>query len=231
LPHMIDFNRIELMSFDCYGTLIDWERGIIAALRSILQAHGKSLDDRAILKLFGEIEHPEQEGAFKTYRQVLQNVVRRFSERLGFTASDADIRALPDSLANWRPFPDTVQALTRLGARYRLMIISNTDDDLFAATARHLNVRFADVITAQQAGAYKPSHKIFELAFDRVGTPPERWLHAGQSAYHDVIPAKELGLVTALVYRRGAGAVPDVAATPDLQVPDLETLAALAAPA
>jgi 2-haloacid dehalogenase len=121
-----------------------------------------------------------------------------------------------------------VAALQKLGTRYRLAIISNTDDDLFAASARHLQAEFDPVVTAEQARAYKPALAPFHLALQRLGLPREQVLHVGQSVYHDVVPAKSLGLATVLVRRRGFGATRVVAEKPDVEVPDLRSLAALA---
>ena len=162
-----------------------------------------------------------------------ESVVRGFGGRLGFKPTDAQVRSLPDSLANWLPFPDTIAALRQLKARYQLAVISNVDDDLFAATARRLEVPFDHVITAQQARAYKPSLQMFNLAQQRIGVPPARWLHAAQSVYHDVVPARSMGIATVWVNRRsprpGAGAAKAASGQPDLEVPDLKTLAGLAA--
>ena len=229
---MVDFSRFEVVSFDCYGTLIDWEAGIFSVLRPILTAHGKDLPDAEILKLYAELEAEAERGEFHAYREVLESVVRGFGERLGFKPAETEARSLPDSLANWLPFPDTVTALKELKARYQLAIISNVDDDLFAATARRLEIPFDHVITAQQARAYKPSAQIFNLAKQRIGVAPERWLHAAQSVYHDVIPARSMGIVSVWVNRPsprpGAGAAKAAAGEPDLEVPDLKTLAQLA---
>jgi 2-haloacid dehalogenase len=200
----------------------------VGALRPILQAHDRKLDDAGLLKLYSEIEQLEQQGEFKTYRKVLANVVYRLGERLGFRPSAQEAASLADSLGDWAPFADTVSALQRLQRRFKLAVISNTDDDLFALSARHLKAPFADAITAEQARAYKPSAKIFELAFSRLKVNRERWLHVGQSVFHDVIPAKSLGLATALVLRRGWGATPQAAGEPDIKVPDLQSLAATA---
>jgi 2-haloacid dehalogenase len=145
--------------------------------------------------------------------------------RLGFQASEREMDSLPDSLKDWAPFPDTVAALRRLKARYQLAIISNTDDALFAETAKLLQVRFDQVITAEQAGAYKPSHKNFQMAFERLKLPKAKILHVGQSRHHDIAPALELGLKCVLVTRRGRGAVVANVAEPDLEVPDLKSLA------
>jgi 2-haloacid dehalogenase len=229
---MLDFRQFKLLSFDCYGTLIDWETGIFSALRPVLAAHGKSLADDELLNVYSELESEAEQGEFRCYREILQSVVRGFGERLGFKPTDAQTHSLPDSVPNWRPFPDTVEALRRLKARYQLAVISNVDDDLFAATARRLEVAFDHVITAQQARAYKPSSAIFHLAQQRSGTMPARWLHAGQSIYHDVIPARSLGIATVWVNRPssrpGAGAAKAASGQPDLEVPDLKTLAQMA---
>jgi 2-haloacid dehalogenase len=142
------------------------------------------------------------------------------------------VRSLPDSLASWKPWPDTVAALRELKKRFRLAILSNVDDDLFAATRPQLEVEFDEVITAQQAQAYKPSLKLFELALSRIKTPAHRVLHVGQSIYHDVIPAQSLGLSTVWVnrpsVRAGVGAVKAAAGKPDLEVSSLAELAAAA---
>ena len=225
----MNFSRFELLTFDCYGTLINWEAGIFAALRPILAAHGKLISDSALLELYGELEAEAEAGKFRPYREVLQSVVRGFGERLGFRPTPAEMRYLPDSLAHWEPFGDTVDSLRKLKNRYRLAIISNVDDDLFAATAAKLGVAFDHIITAQQARAYKPSLAIFRLAKQRIGVAPENWLHIGQSVYHDVVPAKSLGLSTAWVNRpsprAGIGAVKAALGTPDLEISSLKALA------
>ena len=223
----MDFSRFAALTFDCYGTLIDWESGLLAALRPLLRAHGRDPSDQQILEIYGELE-PAAQQPYQPYRQVLAAVVRGFGARLGFPVSVAEAASLAQSLPGWPPFPDTRAALLKLQTRYRLAIISNIDDDLFAATAPHLGVHFDQVITAQQAGAYKPSPAPFLLALERLGLPRRRVLHVGQSLHHDVLPARALGLATVLVYRRGFGATRPTAGEPDLKVPDLHTLAALA---
>jgi 2-haloacid dehalogenase len=229
---MLDFNRFQVLTFDCYGTLIDWESGIFSALRPILAAHHKTTTDSALLEIYADLEARAEQGEFRSYREVLQSVVRGFGERLGFTPTASEVRSLPESLARWEPFPDTVAALRKLQTRYQLAIISNVDDDLFASTAPQLEVAFDHVITAQQAHAYKPSLKIFNMALERIGTMPGQVLHCGQSIYHDVIPAKSLGIATVWVNRPsprpGAGAAKAASGQPDLEVPNLTTLANLA---
>ncbi|HXZ80967.1 MAG TPA: haloacid dehalogenase type II [Terriglobales bacterium] len=231
---MLDFSRFECLTFDCYGTIVDWETGILAALRPILSAHRRNLTDAGILELYGALESQEEQGEYKTYREVLRSVTEKFAARLACSLDASELDALPRSLPDWPPYADSVPALRQLKSRYQLAIISNTDDDLFAGTARHLDVAFDHVITAQQARAYKPSPKIFELALktERIGLPRDRILHIGQSVWHDVIPAKSLGLATVWVNRRPGttlfGSRPAPSQAPDLEVKDLKTLAAMA---
>ncbi len=225
---MLDLGGFKVLTFDCYGTLIDWETGIFSALRPILAAHGKSITDSALLELYSDLEVEAERGEFQSYREVLQSVVRGFGQRLGFTPTTAEIRSLPQSLATWRPFRDTVPALLELKKRYQLAVISNVDDDLFASTAPQLKVSFNHVITAGQARCYKPCLEIFKMAVTRIGVPPAHMLHIGQSIYHDVIPAKSLGISTVWVNRPsprpGAGAAKAASANPDLEVANLTTL-------
>ncbi|MFQ5690401.1 MAG: haloacid dehalogenase type II [Gemmatimonadota bacterium] len=222
-------DRFRVLCFDCYGTLIDWERGITAALRPVLAAHGVRLEGEEILQLYAELEPEAERGDFVPYREVLSRVVRAMGERLGFATSRSEEGCLADSLGEWPPFPDTVAALEGLGRRYRLAVLSNVDEDLFALTARRLGVRFDPVITAERVGSYKPSPRNFEYALERMGVPPRQVLHVAQSLYHDIAPATSLGLSTVWVKRRAedatGGATPAAVARPDLVVPDLAALA------
>lgn len=229
----MDFSPFTTISFDCYGTLIEWEAGILPSIRAVLQSQRKTLSDASILELYGEFEAKAERPPYKKYRDVLQAVVRAFGQRLGFGPTLDEINSLADSVPSWPPFSDTVESLRALKERFRLAIISNIDDDLFAETRKLLGVDFDAVITAEQAGSYKPSLRNFELALDRLAIPRDRLLHVGQSIYHDVIPAQSLGLATVWVNRKsvrpGVGAVIAAKGKPDLEVPDLATLAALAA--
>jgi 2-haloacid dehalogenase len=229
---MLDFTRFEIITFDCYGTLIDWEDGILPCLHRILASHGQHADAATILRLYGDFEAAAEQGEYRPYREVLQSVVRQFGRQFDFAPSDDELRSLPESLPNWKPWPDTVGALCELRRRFQLAIISNIDDDLFAATRPQLGVAFDQIITAQQAGAYKPSLKPFELALSRIGVPAHRVLHVGQSIYHDVIPAQALGLATVWVNRpsprAGVGAVKAAEGRPDLEVSSLAELATAA---
>ena len=229
---MLDFTRYEILTFDCYGTLVDWESGILSVLHRILAAHSKNIDDAIILKLYGDFEQRSESGPFQPYREVLSSVVCQFGDELRFTPTPEEMRSLPNSVPHWMPWPDTVMSLRKLKSRFRLAILSNIDDDLFATTRPKLEVDFDEVITAQQAQAYKPSLKLFELALSRINAPAHRVLHVGQSIYHDVLPAQALGLATVWVNRPSArpnvGAVKAAEATPDLTVTTLAELADMA---
>ena len=228
---MLDFSRFEILTFDCYGTLINWEAGLLAALHRILSAHSKRIDDAALLEHYGEFEQRAEQPPFQPYREVLGSVVGQFGTELGFAPTADEVRSLADSLPTWKPWPDTVAALRQLKTQFRLAILSNVDDDLFAGTGPQLEVAFDEVVTAQQAQAYKPSLKLFELALRRIKAPAHRVLHVGQSIYHDVVPAQALGLATVWVNRPsarpGVGAVKSADAKPDMTVASLAELAAV----
>jgi 2-haloacid dehalogenase len=226
-------SRPHVLSFDCYGTLIDWERGILDALGPLLQRHGVQRDEGEILELFARLESAAEAGTYLPYRDVLRRVVAGFGDHLGFEPGADDLDALARSLPDWPPFPDTGDALRSLSEGFKLAIISNVDDDLFAGTARHLPVRFDWVITAQQVESYKPALRNFEAALERIAVPRRRLLHVAQSLYHDIEPARRRGIRTVWVNRRsgkaGTGATPPGRSLPDREVPDLATLARLLA--
>ena len=229
----LDFSRFQAITFDCYGTLIDWETGILGAIRPILLAHGAEASDPEILRLYSELEAEAESSHYQPYREILSDVVRGFGDRLGFHATDKEQQSLPESLANWKPFPDTVGVLRQLKTKFKLGILSNVDDDLFSASARSLETDFDSVTTAGQARAYKPSLEIFRLSQKKMKVLPEQWLHVGQSIYHDVIPAKSLGVSTVWVNRPsprpGAGAAKQASDTPDVEVHNLAELGQLVA--
>jgi len=233
---MLDFARYTHLTFDCYGTLIDWESGILAALRPVLDRHGvalSALSDDQLLEVFGEVEAAAEAGPYQPYRAILASVLDSCGARFGFTPSAEERAAFGGSVADWPAFADSVAGLRALGARHKLVILSNVDDDLFAHSARRLQANFADVITAQQIGSYKPNPHNFRFALNRLGVPIEQVLHVAQSLFHDIAPAQALGLTTVWVNRRhdrpGAGATPATQTMPDLEVPDLRTLAQLVA--
>lgn len=225
----IDLDAFDVLSFDCYGTLIDWERGIIAALAPIFDAHRAVLDPEATLERFAGLEAAAEAGPYVGYRAVLMRVLEGLGANLGFSPSAEELETFSASVADWPAFPDSPGALRLLKSKYRLAVITNIDDDLFAHSARRLEVPFDWVVTAQQIRSYKPSLENFRQAHERIGVPPARILHVAQSLFHDIEPARRLGLSTVWVNRRhgmpGAGARPRAYAEPDIEVPDLQTLA------
>jgi 2-haloacid dehalogenase len=228
---MIDFAKYKVITFDCYGTLIDWESGMLAALKPLLASKGIDLENEAILKNFAEFESEQEKGEYIKYRDVLKAVVSKFGDKFNFQPSLAEQNSLPDPIKNWQPFPDTQQALQLLKSRFKLAIISNIDDALFADTARLLGVEFDYVITAEQVKSYKPSLSNFNYALKQINLPPEQIIHAACSVYHDIVPASSLGLTTIWINRRanqqGSGAALPATAKADLEVVDLQTLANL----
>jgi len=226
----MNFNQFEILTFDCYGTLIDWENGILAALKQLLAAREKNLSENQILELFAELESEAERGEYIPYREVLKQVVVKIGEKLNFSPTETELNSLANSLKNWQPFPDTVEGLKALKQKYKLGIISNIDEDLFADSAKHLQIEFDYVITAEKAKSYKPSVNNFEVALQEIGVEKDKILHVAQSIYHDIVPAKSLGLSTVWVNRRqgkeGFGATLPASATPDLEVPDLKSLVA-----
>ena len=229
---MLDLTKYTTLTFDCYGTLIDWETGIINAMRPILSNHGIEQSDNQILEIFSELESVAQR-PYKPYREVLAIVAQGFGERLGFTPSDEELAAFSTSVLNWPAFPDSAESLARLSTHYDLVILSNVDDDLFQqGSAPKLGVDFHDVITAEQVGSYKPDPKNFQRLLEQLDRPKEQILHVAQSLFHDIAPASDAGLTTVWINRRhdreGFGATPQQEATPDMELPDMATLARLA---
>jgi 2-haloacid dehalogenase len=228
----IDFDAYDVLTFDCYGTLIDWESGLLEAFRPILAHHRVSAGDEELLERYGVHEAELESGPYLRYVEVLKGVLRRIGDDFGFEPSEEELEAFGTSVGDWPAFDDSADALQRLHKMFKLAPITNCDDNLFAASQPKLGVEFDWVTTAEQARAYKPSHRNFELAFERIGLPRERILHVAQSLYHDHVPAKELGLTSVWIDRRsgkhGSGATLPAEASPDLTLPDMRSLAELA---
>ncbi|MFC1563329.1 haloacid dehalogenase type II [candidate division KSB1 bacterium] len=225
---MLEFNSFEICSFDCYGTLIDWETGILNSLRSVFERRDIIVADSELLQLYGKTESKIQKEAYKPYRDVLISLAEEIACIYKISLSGPERTSVVDSIKNWNPFPDTVAALKKLKSRYKLAVISNIDDDLFAYSAEKLEIEFDHVITAQQTKSYKPSHKNFEEALKRFNVDKSKWLHIAQSIYHDIVPANEMGIASVWVNRKsasaGQGATPRAEAVPDIEVKDLDML-------
>jgi len=228
----IPFDHFDVLTFDCYGTLIDWEAGLLAGLRAILDPRGVAADDEDLLARYAGHESAIESGPYLRYREVLARGGDAVCRELGVTATPDELGRFGGSVVDWPPFPDSAAALARLKQRFALAVITNCDDDLFAASNRRLAVDFDFVITAQQCRGYKPDPRNFEIAFERIGRPKDRILHVAQSLFHDHVPAKAMGMTTVWINRRhdrpGAGATPPADATPDLITPDMATFAELA---
>jgi len=227
----MNFEPFTHLTFDCYGTLIDWETGILAAILPVLAGRGIAAEATQLLQHYVRYEAAQEAAPYQRYRNVLQNVMADIAAELGFTPTAAELQALPNSVGHWPPFADTVASLVRLQTRYKLVIVSNIDEVMFAETRKLLQVEFDDVITAEQVESYKPAPTHFHVALQRLGVLPQYVLHVAQSLYHDHMPAKALGLTTVWVQRPsrlpGTGLALPAAATPDLVVPDLQSLAAM----
>jgi 2-haloalkanoic acid dehalogenase type II len=191
----------DVITFDCYGTLIDWDRGIVGAFKSAVAATGGRLDPGRIFEVYEGIEAEVEAEGYRSYRDVLTESARRVAGRLGWALPEERTGFLAESLPFWNPFPDTNAALERLfQAGSQLGILSNVDDDLLAGTRKHFTVPFDPIVTAQQVRSYKPADGHFVTARERIGG--RRWLHAAQSHFHDVTPARRHRIPTAWINRK-----------------------------
>jgi 2-haloacid dehalogenase len=228
----LSFDDVDVLTFDCYGTLIDWEAGLLSGLRPLLARADATLSDDELLEGYAAIEAELEAGPYLPYREILAEGLRRLADAHGATPTADEVAAFSRSVEDWPAFPDSADALRRLAHRFRLGVITNCDDDLFAASSRRLGVPFDWVVTAQQARSYKPDPRPFELAFERIGAERARILHVAQSLYHDHVPARALGLRTAWIHRRhgreGFGATPPAQAVPDLVARSMVEFADLA---
>jgi 2-haloalkanoic acid dehalogenase type II len=230
--------QAQALTFDCYGTLIDWETGILAALKPWMLRHGLVIDDARVLEEFGKIEsRVERDNPSVPYSDILRNVHYAIARQFGLPEDSDEATAFAASVGVWPPFPDTIDALRDLQGRFKLAIVSNTDRVSFNGTRQRLGIPFDAVVMAEEVGAYKPDHRMFLRAFEvigELGIPKEGIVHVAQSLYHDHVPAKALGLTTVWVDRyrghRGTGAtpLPDVNVQPDYCVASLRELCHLA---
>ena len=231
-PAPIDYAAVDALTFDCYGTLIDWEAGLLSAFRPILAGRGLTVDDDALLERYATYEAAAEAGPYRRYREVLGHGLVGVLGELGATPDPAEVAAFGGSVVDWPAFPDSHDALEVLHGRFRLGVLTNCDDDLFAASNRRLGVDFDWVVTAQQVGSYKPAEANFSALFERVDVPRERILHVAQSLYHDHVPAQRLGMTSVWIDRRrgreGAGATPVAEVAPDASFPDMASFAAAA---
>lgn len=234
----LDYGAFDALTFDCYGTLIDWEAGIVAALRTVLPAGtGDGDDAEALLVEYANAEAAIEAGGYRRYREIAGEAMAAVARAHGAEPTPDDVARLGGSVVDWPAFPDSHDALARLKTRFRLGVLTNCDDDLFAASAARLGVDFDWVVTAQQVGSYKPDERNFAALLERLGAdgvPKSRILHVAQSLFHDHAPAQRLGFRTVWIDRRhdrsGAGATPPSDARPDATFPSMAAFAAAAVP-
>lgn len=237
----MNLSDVRLLSFDCYGTLIDWERGICDTVTRLAGSHGVQPERSRILSLFASHEtHVQNANPTWTYPMILAETWRRMATSLGMndTASvgavlETDARAFAASVPEWPAFPDSHDALIDLQSRCKLVILSNVDNESFAGTSATLDVTFDAILTAQDIGSYKPDPRNFHALLSKareLGVAPEHHLHVAQSLFHDHVPAKAVGLQTVWINRyataRSGGATPAAApVTPDWEFPTLRAFA------
>ncbi|MYA32889.1 MAG: haloacid dehalogenase [Gemmatimonadales bacterium] len=194
--------RGTLLTFDCYGTLIDWEGGILAALRAAYP-EAAAVDDERLLGEFHAAQNRLKTSEYRPYRRLLTETSVEVARANGWDTSDESAAGVPASIPSWRPFPDTNPALSRLAtAGVTLGILSNIDDDLLAGTLKHFKVDFDLLGTAQRLRSYKPAAPHFERGREWAAGF-DRWLHVAQSLFHDVVPATSLRIPVLWVNRKG----------------------------
>jgi 2-haloacid dehalogenase len=231
----VRLTEFQAMSFDCYGTLIDWEAGLAGVLTPWARSAGLDLDDEALLAAYSRHE-AEAEAAYphEEYPQILARSMRALGRELGLPVSPDDAQRLARSVPDWPVFADSADALAALSRRFRLIILSNVDRASFAASNQRLGVQFSAVVTAQDVGSYKPSTRNFESLLGeatRLGIDAGKLLHVAQSLFHDHVPAQQAGLRTAWINRRagrpgwGATPAPPAPVVPDWEFPSMAALA------
>ena len=215
-------SNYKTLSFDCYGTLIDWEGGLLGYLQPLLQSHDVHVIDEWVLEFYAEAE-PSIQAEGGSYRSVLTRAVAKFGKRLAFTPTESACAGLAASIEHWQPLSDSVEALAKLGEHFDLIALSNIDDDLFAYSSALLGNPFTRIITAQQVGFYKPHDRMFETLLEHAEGPV---LHVAQSRFHDIVPATRFGLDTVWIDRPSLGAAKPVEAQPTWTFESMEAFAA-----
>lgn len=220
IPHDVTPN-FDIVTFDCYGTLIDWESGISESFLAAAWSAGYSFAREEVLTAYADAERAVEAERYRPYREILTESAVRTARSLGWNLAAAHAKFLADSLPKWKPFADTNPALERLRASgLKLGILSNVDRDLLTATRNHFTVDFDLIVTAEDVRAYKPAFSHFLAARQWIGE--QRWLHAAQSNFHDIVPANTMGIATAWVNRKGQQ--PLEGGVPGIEVRDLAEL-------
>lgn len=230
----MDPRGVEVLSFDCYGTLIDWELGLSDVLEPLISAHRPDVDREQLLARYAAAEAAVEHDTPGRYPEVLAMAATQMAAGLGVTLGEAERQQVAESVPHWPAFPDSADALARLKQRYRLIILSNVDNGSFRASNARLGVTFDEVITAEDLGFYKPDPRAFTALLDavaRLGVTSGRHVHVAQSLYHDHVPAQAAGLPTVWINRRqgkpgwGATPPPPATVTPTWEYPSLAAFA------
>ena len=220
----MEFEKIKLLSFDCYGTLIDWQSAVQDILEPCLNQYGPEFTREEIFESFLKADRELESGSYMLYSEILAEIVLRIADDLKISIDPAEKYILSEKFNEWLPFPDTVAALKDLKKDYQLAIISNVDDNLFEITNDILGVEFDFIVTAEQLQSYKPAEKNFIEAHKRFGLTDIETLHVAQSIYHDILPSNRLGLQNVWVNRYSEPERTDESEFPDLEAPDLQSL-------
>lgn len=220
-----DMTQFSLITFDCYGTLIDWERGIKSALKGLIENRGLSFDIESLPQRYIEIEMEIEREDYRKYRDVLAIGVRRLFEENGIKLTSQEENIFVDTIIRWPPFEETTEVLRRLKEKHKLVILSNIDDDLIQHSIRLIGVDFDGVITAEKVKSYKPSYGHWKNMMESFRVPKEYVIHVAASYEHDIVPAKELGFAVAWINRKGEKPMGGI--KPDYEFKDLRPLVGL----
>ena len=225
---MINFHDFEVMTFGLFGTLVEWEKGFLNAMRPLFTHQGIILGDQHITKMFLQYESQVIQEGYRPYKEVVRKVLQKFGHEHGFVPTYPEIEEVVLSIKEASPFPDVIESLQILKKQYKLAIIANLDNELLEDVLKKIDVEFDWIFTADEAQSYKPSLKMFQYALERMEIPPSHIVHVGHSLAQDIVPAKASKLATVWVNRpfpqKGTGGTNSVKVQPDLEVPDLNTL-------
>ena len=199
---------LSAITFDCYGTLVDWETGITGFLNEILREKGATANIPEVVRVREDIDFEMVQGPYKPYKEILRLSLRETFHRFQVAYKDQDGDKLVQSVPTWPIFKETNMALERLARKHRLGIISNIDNDIIEKTKTNLGVQFAITVTAEAAGSYKPALAPFQLALKKLGTKPTSILHVSSGFRYDIPPARRLGFKTAWINRKSEPAPP-----------------------
>jgi len=214
------------ITFDCYGTLIDWEGEIQLIFKDILEKNGvEGVDVVKLQRYWEDVQFDYIQDQYLPYKEVLRNTLPMAFNHFGYPFRDEDAHFFSESMGKWRPFPDTKEALLEIKKHTKIALLTNTDDNIIEETVARLGVEFDEIVTAEQAGAYKANHDGFHLLLEKLNLDKSEILHTGFGFKYDVVPASELGITSCWVNRYGETRPVDV--KEDYLVGDMKTLALL----